>query len=279
MRLRLLPVVILAAVLLLGETVWLVVSGRQSAVPAEAPRVVTDVDPTFRPVVAAGDPAPPAIDPHAAYAGGLVPPIDPVVTGSIGTGGDKAAAKVAPPKTEPAPEASDSATAAAASAKSPGLADSPAERKLLDDLHQRRDTLDAQAKALDLRENLMAAAQKRLDQRIAELKALGLSADAEAPGGTPAPGSPAEKRLDNLVAVYAAMRAKDAAKIFDTLDMSVLEQIARRMKPRVFSDIRGLMDTKTADRLTLLLAGHGSRGAAPAAIDSLPKIEGHPTVQ
>ncbi|HVV92268.1 MAG TPA: hypothetical protein VHD15_02505 [Hyphomicrobiales bacterium] len=278
MRLRLLPVVILAAVLLLGETVWLVLSAGDRAVPAEAPRVVRDIDPTFRPVVAAGDPATAEVDPHAAYDGNLMP-ADPVTTGSIGTEAPKTPVAAAP-KTEPVQGVRPVPAAAAASLpKDAGLDDSPAERKLIEDLHQRGSSLDDRAKALDLRENLLAAAQKRLDQRIGELKALGLAANADGsgPSGQPAAGSPAAQRLDNLVAVYAGMRAKDAAKIFDQLDMGVLEQIARRMKPRQLSEILGLMDTKTADRLTMILAGRNGP-AAPTGIDSLPKIEGHPTV-
>lgn len=272
MRLRLLPIVIVAAVLLLAETVWLAASGRGDGVPAGAPQVVRDVDPTFRPVAAASE-AVPADDVHAAHADDLVPPVgsDPVTTGSIEPA--KPPAGTSAPKTEPAAPPPAAATAAVKDGDG-GLADSPAERKLLDDLHSRQSTLDQRAQALDLRENLLAAAQMRLDQRIAALKALGVAADPDNPA---APGGGRAKRLDDVVAIYAGMKPKDAAKIFDHLDLGMLTEIAARMKPRQFSEILGLMDTTTAQRLTLALAGRGV-GPLPVGIDSLPKIEGHPTV-
>jgi flagellar motility protein MotE (MotC chaperone) len=285
MRLRLLPIVIIAAVLLLAETMWLVVAGHGGGVPAEAPQVVRDVDPTFRPVAAANDPAASGIDAHVAHDGIIVPPIDPITTGSIGAADPSApapapsppAATAGPPETEPAP-GSPAAAASAPATKTGGLEDSPAERKLVADLHQRRGALDARDKALDLRETLLAAAQKRLDQHIAELKAMGVAADdSGAVGGAAAPSGGRAKRLDDLVTVYSGMKPKDAAKIFNHLDLGILAAIAGRMKPRVFSEILGLMDTQTAERLTLALAGHGV-GPIPVGIDSLPKIEGHPTV-
>jgi flagellar motility protein MotE (MotC chaperone) len=73
--------------------------------------------------------------------------------------------------------------------------------------------------------------------------------------------------------MYEGMKPKDAAKVFDRLEMPVLIQIASQIAPRKMSDILGLMSTEAAERLTVELA----RRAAPdqsASAGDLPKIEG-----
>jgi flagellar motility protein MotE (MotC chaperone) len=73
--------------------------------------------------------------------------------------------------------------------------------------------------------------------------------------------------------MYESMKPKDAAKVFDRLEMPVLIQIASQIAPRKMSDILGLMQTDAAERLTVELARRatGDNGAASA---ELPKIEG-----
>ena len=80
-------------------------------------------------------------------------------------------------------------------------------------------------------------------------------------------------RLKGLVTMYENMKAKDAAKIFDRLDMTVLIAVVSAMKPRVMSDIMAQMQPENAERLTVELAGRASSPASAAPSD-LPKIEG-----
>ena len=54
--------------------------------------------------------------------------------------------------------------------------------------------------------------------------------------------------------MYEGMKPKDAAKVFDRLEMSVLFEIASQIAPRKMSDILGLMSTEAAERLTVELA-------------------------
>src|SRR5260370_1422407 len=95
---------------------------------------------------------------------------------------------------------------------------SPAERAILERLGERRQELDARARELEIRENLLKSAEKRLDGRVNELKSMETQ-----PGGS-AQKKEAEEagRLKGLVTTYENMKAKDAAKIFDRLDMPVL---------------------------------------------------------
>jgi flagellar motility protein MotE (MotC chaperone) len=164
------------------------------------------------------------------------------------------------------------ATAAAPEAPKPMM--SAGERAVLESLQQRRQELEARAREIEVRDSLLKAAEKRIEQRLQELK------DVE----TRATGAAAEKKeaeaakFKSLVSMYENMKAKDAAKIFDRLDLRILAEVADAMNPRRMSDILGLMDAAAAERLTVELANRsGQLGkAAPQQPAELPKIEGRP---
>ena len=72
---------------------------------------------------------------------------------------------------------------------------------------------------------------------------------------------------------HKMMKPKDAAKVFDRLEMSVLFEIASQIAPRKMSDILGLMQPDAAERLTVEMARRaGGDKMTPGA--DLPKIEG-----
>ena len=148
---------------------------------------------------------------------------------------------------------------------------SSAERAILERLQERRQELDARARELDIREGLIAAAEKRVEGKISELK------QAEAQLGTAEQKKDEAEiaKLKSLVTMYENMKPRDAAKIFDHLDMSVLIEVASQINPRKMSDILALMSAETADRLTVELANR-AQGAAKGSNAELPKIEGRP---
>ncbi len=148
---------------------------------------------------------------------------------------------------------------------------SSAERVILERLQERRQELDARARELDIREGLIAAAEKRVEGKIGELK------QAEAQLGTAEQKKDEAEvaRLKSLVTMYENMKPRDAAKILDHLDMTVLIEVASQINPRKMSDILALMSAETADRLTVELANR-AQGTAKAGNAELPKIEGRP---
>jgi flagellar motility protein MotE (MotC chaperone) len=73
--------------------------------------------------------------------------------------------------------------------------------------------------------------------------------------------------------MYESMKPKDAAKVFDRLEMPVLYQIASQIAPRKMSDILGLMSPEAAERLTSEMARRAGSDKS-ASVDVLPKIEG-----
>jgi flagellar motility protein MotE (MotC chaperone) len=73
--------------------------------------------------------------------------------------------------------------------------------------------------------------------------------------------------------MYEGMKPKDAAKVFDQLEMSVLFDIASQIAPRKMSDILGLMAPEAAERLTVEMARRAGPDRSASAVE-LPKIEG-----
>jgi len=149
---------------------------------------------------------------------------------------------------------------------------SPAERAILESLQKRRAELDARARELDVREDLLRAAEKRVGGRIDELKDLEARVDAAL-----AQRDEAEvARFKNVVAMYENMKAKDAAKIFDGLDVKVLLDVAKEINPRRMSDILAQMTPENAQHLTVELAVRAAQRNQSQAAD-LPKIQGKPS--
>jgi flagellar motility protein MotE (MotC chaperone) len=155
----------------------------------------------------------------------------------------------------------------------PNAVSSPAERAILERLGERRQELDARARELEIRENLLKSAEKRLDGRVDEIK--GMESQL---GGTAQQKKQADAaRLKGLVTMYENMKAKDAAKIFDRLEMRILIDVVSLINPRRMSDIMAQMQPEMAERLTVELANRASgTESVPAPPVELPKIEGRP---
>lgn len=147
----------------------------------------------------------------------------------------------------------------------------PGERALLERLQERRQELDTRARELEIRENLLKAAEQQLEIRMGELKDLESRIKS-----TSEHKDEAEMKFKSLVTMYENMRAKDAAKIFDRLDLTVLLDVAAQINPRRMSDILAQMDPENAEQLTVALANRANPKASPTTAKELPKIEGKP---
>ena len=146
---------------------------------------------------------------------------------------------------------------------------SASERAILERLQSRRQELEARAREIDIRENLLKAAEKRIESRVEEMKAVESRI-------TTATGQKAETdaaRFKGIITMYEGMKPKDAAKVFDRLEMSVLFEIASQIAPREMSDILGLMAPEAAERLTIEMARRAGSDKSAAVVE-LPKIEG-----
>jgi len=148
---------------------------------------------------------------------------------------------------------------------------SPGERAVLERLQDRRQELDSRSRDIEMRETLLKAAEKRLEAKVSELK------DVEARVNT-AMGNRDKQEADrfkSIVSMYENMKAKDAARIFDRLDIKILMDVAIQINPRKMSEILAMMSPDAAERLTVELARASAQPKA-AGPDQLPKIEGKP---
>lgn len=163
------------------------------------------------------------------------------------------------PSPAPAPgPAPAPAPAAASPAADPVIPD--AERKVLLELRERRKTLDAREATIATREAMLEAAERKLSARVAELQALQkkletLEADRE---------QRADASWRGLVKLYEAMRPRDAAVIFNDLDLPVLLQVMDRMKEAKAAPILAAMQPDKARDLTAKLAAMRLRRDTPA---------------
>lgn len=151
------------------------------------------------------------------------------------------------------------------------LGRSKSERVVLERLRARRKELDEREARQQLREDLLKAAEARIEQRVAELKDLeqriGLAVDEKE--------KKEQEEFMNLARMYETMRAKDAARIFDRLELSILVKVARAMKPAKVADVMAKMSADAAERLTVELATGGKATPAAMPAGELPKIRGN----
>lgn len=151
---------------------------------------------------------------------------------------------------QPAPgKAMPDVIAASLPRTSPAAISDPNERALLEDLRKRREALDAREHALDERSSLLEAATLRLQSKIDKLSELQRQLDAL--------GTARKQRQDaswnGLVKVYEDMKPREAAAIFDVLDMHVLLQVLDRMNERKAAAVLAAMQPERARFATQML--------------------------
>jgi flagellar motility protein MotE (MotC chaperone) len=127
-----------------------------------------------------------------------------------------------------------------------------AERALLEALRARRLELDRREQSVADREVVLAAAERRLTERVDALAALQRTLESAEQART----EREESGWKQMVKLYEGMRPRDAATIFDELDMPVLVQILHRMGERKAAPVLGAMRPDRARVVTAELARH-----------------------
>lgn len=126
---------------------------------------------------------------------------------------------------------------------------SPAEMEVLKQLSDRREQLEKRGRDLDVRESLIKVAEQRVDQKITEMEKLRLQLQSM----INQVGEAQAVQIENLVKIYETMKPKEAARIFETLDMPVLLGVIQRMKPARTAPIMAEMAPEKAKELTVAL--------------------------
>ena len=173
---------------------------------------------------------------------------------AISTGRRNIPARLRAKPDAPAPAAPEKAAAPEANATAPARAKGDPIRQASAPCskasQQRRQELETRAREIDVRDSLLKAAEKRIEQRLQELKEL----EARVTGAISKKDEDEAAKFKSLVGMYENMKAKDAAKVFDRLNMRVLIEVVNAMNPRRMADILGQMTPDVAERLTIEIA-------------------------
>lgn len=150
---------------------------------------------------------------------------------------------------------------------------SATEESILQSLAARRTELETYEKDLALRASLVDAAEQRVAERQATLEAL----EAQISSLVDQRQEMEAGQFASIVAMYETMKPRDAANIFNALDMEVLLRVAKTMNPRKMSPILAAMDATRAQELTVRMAALADKPAAemtPDDLQALPQIVG-----
>jgi len=147
------------------------------------------------------------------------------------------------------------------------------EQQILERLAARRAELEKFEQDLALRFSLVDAAEKRIEERSATLEAI----EAQIASLVDQREQMEAGQFAAIVAMYEVMKPKDAAKIFNNLDMEVLVRVSKAMQPRKMAPILAEMDATRAQELTVrmaALADHPVTEMTPENLAALPQIVG-----
>ncbi len=160
----------------------------------------------------------------------------------------------APSSRPPSPHAASADLPVEPSAPPPPVI-SDEERQLLQDLRARRQELEARERTLTQREGVLSAAEQRLVARAGELAAL----QARLEQLEKARGQRDDANWAGLVKVYETMKPRDAAAIFNDMDMTVLLHVVDRMKEAKAAPVLAAMQPDRARLSTTQLAAQRTR--------------------
>ena len=127
---------------------------------------------------------------------------------------------------------------------------SQSELEILQKLAERREELDVRERMIEQKAGVLKAAEAQMDMKIAKLKELetsikdliGIYDEKE------------KSRMANLVKIYSTMKPKEAARLFNDMEMSLLVRVFEQMKEAKSAPILALMELNKASALTSELA-------------------------
>jgi flagellar motility protein MotE (MotC chaperone) len=140
---------------------------------------------------------------------------------------------------------------------------SASEADIITSLSRRRAELDARERQIRLQADILAATEKRVDAKIAQLQMLQTKVDSL----VAARDAEQEKQIADLVKTYSSdgMKAAVAARIFETMPDAVLIPVVQKMKSDKIAAILAAMSPDAAQKLTVKLA---NRLALPETADA-----------
>lgn len=215
---RILPLVIVAAVCLLGLRIQVVVSD-----------------------ITKSDGAALAVEQATALAQQAQPATEADAEKAEADGEEKPA--------EGAPAEGEAATAEAGAGEGSAIKPTELTKSEIDTLQrlaERRELIERRERELQQKENLVKAAEQRLDQKIGQMQEI----EKQLQGLVQRYDEKKKGEIEQLIKIYTAMKPKDAARIFNDLSPDILVPVVVGMKENKLAPILALMDDKKARELT-----------------------------
>lgn len=129
---------------------------------------------------------------------------------------------------------------------------STSEILILQELAERREALDIRAKEIDKRAIQLKVAEKEIDKKLQQLKEY----EQRLSKLINQYSAKEQENVNSLVKLYTSMKPKDAARIFNTLDLDITVAILKGMKPSSSSAILSTMNSERAQEITAVLIGN-----------------------
>lgn len=138
---------------------------------------------------------------------------------------------------------------------------SASEVEVLQRLSKRREDLDAREKEIDLKLKVLEATDKRIADKITEMKVL----EAELTKVIAQYNEKQDAQIKSLVKIYENMKPDEAANIFNELEMPILLEVISKMSERKVAPVLANMSPKRARDVTQELAEKRKKASAIAA--------------
>jgi flagellar motility protein MotE (MotC chaperone) len=112
------------------------------------------------------------------------------------------------------------------------------------------------SRQVELREKLAEASERRIDAKLMELRGM----QAQQSEQQTVKVQETNSQFASLVKLYEQMKPKDAARIFEKLDMTVKLAVATRMREQRMAAIMAEMSPESASALTMEMASQAKIG-------------------
>lgn len=123
---------------------------------------------------------------------------------------------------------------------------------ILQELAERREALDIRSQEIDKRALQLKIAEEEIDKKIVQLKEYEQRLNKLINQYS----KKEQENVSSLVKLYTSMKPKDAARIFNTMNLDISTAILKGMKPSASSAILSQMNSEKAQAITAELIGN-----------------------
>ena len=118
-------------------------------------------------------------------------------------------------------------------------------------IRERQAALDARETRIDNREQVLRVARLKIEEQLAALE----MAEERLKDTIALADQAAEKDIERLTSVYENMKPKNAAEIFETMDVTFAAGFLMRMRPDAAAGVMANLSSEAAYSISVVMAG------------------------